>query len=109
MALQCAAELENKKAIDILLLKLTEVNSYFDYFLIATGNSHIHCKSLAKELNNFIKSQNYIVKNHPDLESGWIAIDCFDLIIHIFTEDTREYYQLEKLWADAEIVQLELS
>ncbi len=101
MIKKCINTLKDKKAIDPVALDLREVNSYLDYFIIATGNSHMHCRSLAKEVRKFFSEQGISEMGKPDLDSGWIALDYADIIVHIFTEDLRVYYQLEKLWADA--------
>jgi len=98
----CAAFLEEKKGRDILLLDLRRVNSYLDYFLIATGNSLIHCRSLAREAQKFLDVNGLKERTRSKLDTGWIVLDYNELVIHIFTEETRDYYQLEKLWADAE-------
>jgi len=56
---------------------------------------------MARELEKFIYGRGLRVRNRPDYESGWIILDCSELIVHIFTQELREYYQLEKLWGDA--------
>ena len=93
--------LSEKKGADIVMMDLREVNSYLDYFLLVTGNSRIHCRSMARELERFIHTQGLRQRNRPDYESGWIILDFSELIVHIFTAEMREYYQLEKLWGDA--------
>jgi ribosome-associated protein len=93
--------LSEKKGLDIVMMDLREVNSYLDYFLIVTGNSRIHCRSMAREMEKFIHSQGLRQRNRPDYESGWIILDFSELIVHVFTSEMREYYQLEKLWGDA--------
>jgi ribosome-associated protein len=93
--------LSEKKGSDIVMMDLREVNSYLDYFLIVTGNSRIHCRSMARELEKFIHAQGLRQRNRPDYESGWIILDFSELIVHVFTSEMREYYQLEKLWGDA--------
>ena len=98
---KCARVLDEKKGVDIIIMDLRSVNSYLDYFLITTGNSRIHCRALARELEKFIHSREMQQRNKPDYESGWIILDFNELIVHIFTPEMREYYQLEKLWGDA--------
>jgi ribosome-associated protein len=94
--------LSEKKGIDIVMMDLREVNSYLDYFLIVTGNSRTHCRSMAREMERFIHAQGLRQRNRPDYESGWIILDFSELIVHVFTAEMRDYYQLEKLWGDAE-------
>ncbi len=98
---KCARVLDEKKGSDIIILDLRDVNSYLDYFIITTGNSRIHCRALARELERFGHSEELRQRNKPDYDSGWIILDFNELIIHIFTQEMREYYQLEKLWGDA--------
>lgn len=93
--------LSEKKGLDIVMMDLREVNSYLDYFLIVTGNSRIHCRALAREMEKFIPSLGMRQRNRPDYESGWIILDFNEIIVHVFTSEMREYYQLEKLWGDA--------
>ena len=102
LSVECARSIVERKAVDVLLLDLKKVNSYFDYFLIATGNSRIHCRSLARELERSMLEKGLRARNRPDYESGWIVIDFGYLIVHIFTGETRDYYQLERLWGDAD-------
>jgi ribosome-associated protein len=104
IAKDCANVLVNKKALDVLLMDLKEINSYLDYFIIATGNSHIHCTALAKEIQKFFNEINYTGIARPRLDTGWIALDYNDIIVHIFTRELRDYYQLEKLWGDAAFI-----
>ncbi len=98
--LECVKVLEEKKAMDIVLLDIREVNSYLDFFIITTGNSHIHCKTLAREVDEFLHSRGLRKINKPDLESGWLILDYGALTVHVFTQELREFYQLERLWAD---------
>ncbi|TFH42764.1 MAG: ribosome silencing factor [Chrysiogenales bacterium] len=102
ISMECARSLDEKKAEGIVLLDLRRVNSYFDYFLIATGNSRVHCRSLARELQRVMIGKGVRSHNRPDYDSGWIVIDFGGLIVHIFTSETRDYYQLEKLWGDGD-------
>ncbi len=90
-----------KKGADVCLLDLKDVNSFFNYFLLTSGNSHTHCRALARELEKYINSRGMKLNTKPNIHSGWIVLDYDELVIHIFTEDMRQFYQLEKLWADA--------
>ena len=104
IAKDCIRLLDEKKARDIVLMDLRKVNSYLDYFLIATGNSHIHCMSLAREVQRFFRENRILSRNRPRLDTDWIVLDYNETVIHIFTQEKREYYQLDKLWADADRV-----
>ena len=96
--------LDEKKALNPLFMDLREVSSYFEFFLIAAGNSKTHCAALAKDMIKFLHEKGLKEFNKPDLNSEWIVLDFGSLIVHIFTEETRAYYQLEKLWGDAKII-----
>ena len=100
----CAELLDGKKARESVLLDLRGVNSYLDYFIITTGNSQVHCKSLARDVMQYFNSRGLNEHSRPDLNSGWIVLDYSEIIIHIFTEEMRLYYRLEKLWADAAVI-----
>lgn len=104
IAKSCAQVLDEKKALSYVFMDLREINSYFSYFLIAVGNSHTHCKSLAKEIRKYFDKTGLKEKSKPDLNSGWIILDYGYIIIHIFTEEMNTFYQLEKLWGDAKII-----
>jgi ribosome-associated protein len=101
-AKDCARLFDERKAKDIILLNLMKINSYLDYFLISTANSHMHCRSLAKEAQKFFHASGISERSKSNLDSGWIVLDYNEIVIHVFTQEMREYYQLEKLWADAE-------
>lgn len=101
------AVLEDKKALETVVMDLSRVNSYFEYFIIATGSSLVHCKSLARDLRKSLNARGLKEGMKPDMNSGWIILDFNGIIVHVFTEELREYYQLEKLWADAERIEFE--
>jgi ribosome-associated protein len=103
-AKNCALVLLEKKANDIIIMDLRKINSYLDYFIICTGNSHIHCTALARETQKFFHDAGFHEFSKPGLDSGWIALDYSAIVIHIFTNDLRDYYQLERLWGDAEFI-----
>lgn len=100
-ARKCAGAILEKKGEDIILLDLKAVNSYLDYFIIATGNSLLHCRALAKEVQRFMHDAGLPERSRPMLDSGWIVLDYNEIVVHVFTRELREYYQLEYLWADS--------
>lgn len=99
---RCLNFLDEKKAENTVFMDLRRINTYLDYFLIATGNSKIHCRALARDLERFAISEGLKMYGTPDYNSEWIIIDFGDIIAHIFTDEMRSYYQLERLWADAD-------
>ncbi len=103
---ECRNLLIEKKAGDVLLIDLKNINSYLDYFIIATGNSFVHCRSLARDVQRFFKANKFAERTKTRLDTGWIALDYNEIVVHIFVQELRDYYQLEKLWADAEIIEI---
>jgi ribosome-associated protein len=104
LSTECARRLDEKKAINTSVLDLREVNSYFDVFIITTGNSQNHCRALARDLMKTEANIGLSIRNRPDLNSTWIALDYGTIIVHIFTEETRGFYNLDRLWGDAQIL-----
>ncbi len=98
--------LDDKKAVDIKVLKISELTVVSDYFVVANGTSTTHIKALADEVDY----QMGELGEQGRLEgkaSDWLLIDFGDVIVHVFLPDSREHYNLEKLWADAEEIDLE--
>jgi ribosome-associated protein len=91
----------DKKAEDIILLNLKKISGVTDYFVICTAGSEIHARVLADAVGDKLKGKNLIVHVEGQEGGRWILIDCFDVVLHIFVPDAREYYGLEKFWGDA--------
>ena len=100
----CKNLLIEKKAIKTIVLDMYEVHSEFDYFVIAIANSQIHCKSLARDIRKYLFGTGLKELSKPSFDTGWIVLDYEGIVVHIFTESIDEFYQLEKLWADAKYV-----
>lgn len=108
LVLEIAKVLDEKKAMDIVAIKTEEVTIVSDYFVIASGTSNTHTKSLADDVEYEIKQRLDISPEHIEgRATGWILLDYGTVIVHVFQHDDREYYNLERLWADAQ--QLDLS
>lgn len=105
---ECYEALEDKKAIDIKILKVAKQSSLTDYFVIATGTSEPHLRALRNAIERKLKDLKQINLN-VDYEpnSGWAVIDGFDFMVHLFINEKRELYGLENLWNDAEVVDIE--
>lgn len=97
--------LNEKKSEDTIALDLKKINSYFNYFIVTTGNSHVHCRALAKEIQKLVDTKELKLNNRPEYNSGWIVLDFGEVIVHIFTSEMRLFYQLEKLWGDAKKIE----
>ena len=100
--------LDSKKAEDIEVLGIRDLTVLSDYFVIANGTSTTHTRTLADEVE-FQLSQEGIKPARTEGHNGsnWIVIDYSDMIVHVFYKETREFYQLEILWADGEHVDIE--
>ena len=94
----------NKKGEEIVVLDLRKVTSIADYFVIATGNSTVHVKAVADEVHEKMKREEREIPWHIEGEEGrkWILIDYVDVVVHIFDRETRSFYDIEKLYDDAE-------
>ena len=104
---EIAKVLDEKKAVDITAIKTEEITIVSDYFIIASGTSNTHAKSLADDVEYEIKTRFGIDPEHIEgRATGWILLDYGTVLVHIFTQDNREYYNLERLWADANVVDL---
>lgn len=91
--------LEDKKAIDIKKVDIKDKTTIADYFIIASGTSSTHIKALADNVEENLKEQGIKPVKIEGYNSGtWILMDYSDVIVHIFTEEEREHYNLEDLW-----------
>lgn len=99
--------LDQKKAEDIEVLGISDLTILADYFVIANGTSTTHTKTLADEVE-YQLSQAGVKPTRTEGHNGsnWIVIDYSDIIVHVFYKDTREFYQLERLWADGEHIDI---
>jgi ribosome-associated protein len=98
--------LDNKKAMDIKALKITDLTSVADYFVIVNGTSTTHVRALAEELEDQLAKLGQEPKHIEGRATGWILLDYGNVVVHIFTPDQRENFNLEKLWQDAEEVDI---
>ncbi len=100
--------LDEKKGEEIVCLDLTPVHSYLEYFVIVTGNSRIHCRSLAQAVADECRDLGLEKRHVPADDSGWIVLDYCDIVFHIFLKEKRDFYNLERLWSDAGRVEIEI-
>ncbi|MFW6365516.1 MAG: ribosome silencing factor [Spirochaetota bacterium] len=98
--------LDEHKGRDIVCLDLTGIHSYLENFVIVTGSSRIHCRALARAVSDLCTELGREKKNIPSDPGGWIVLDYGDIVFHIFIEEQRDYYNLERLWSDAERVDI---
>ena len=93
----------SKKGENIVILDLRKVSSISDFFIVTTGNSAVHVKAIADEIKDKLKKEDTIRPWHVEgyTAQKWILLDYVDIVVHVFDEETRSYYSLEKLWDDA--------
>ena len=98
----CCRVLDEKKVGDLTVLDVSAQSSITDYLVLATATSQPHLRSLRIELEKALDAENvHLVGMDTVQESGWMIVDAFDVMIHLFLADTRERYGLERLWRDA--------
>ena len=91
-----------KKAVDVVVLDVHAVSSVADYFLVCSGRSVTHVDTIIDAVRETLKADGVRPRHaegQPD--SGWVLLDYGDVLMHVFLEDTRAYYALERLWGDA--------
>lgn len=95
--------IEERKGHDIIKMDLRDLDASADFFIICHGSSDTQVKAIAHGIAHDIKKQTGQLPNHIEgMTNGtWVLVDYFDVIIHIFHKDTREFYRLEALWSDA--------
>jgi ribosome-associated protein len=103
---KAAAILLDRKANDVVLLSLKGVSDMTDYFLIASGTSDTHVRALGNSVLEDMKKDVGQMANHSEgLQQGrWVLLDYVDFVVHVFHPTLRNFYQIERLWADAQVV-----
>jgi ribosome-associated protein len=93
----------DKKAIDVVELDLRGVLGYTDYFLVCSGNTGRQAKAIHDGILEGLKREHDTLPRRIEGsgQAGWILMDYLDVVVHIFTPDTREFYRLEQLWGEA--------
>ncbi|MDD6464267.1 MAG: ribosome silencing factor [Acutalibacteraceae bacterium] len=98
--------LDKKKAIDIIGIETKELTVMSDYFVIASGTSNTHVRALADEVDDEMKKLGVEVDHIEGRATGWILLDYNDVLVHVFQPESRQYYNIERLWNDAARVDL---
>ena len=100
--------LDEKKGMDIKLLRINEVSSLADYFLICTGTSNTHVKTLCDYAEYTLEQLGEkLLGREGHRGNTWVLLDYGSLVVHVFTDEARAFYSLERLWADAEQVNIQ--
>ena len=107
VAYQVTKALDDKKGLDIKLLRIDEVSSLADYFIICTGTSNTHVKTLCDYAEYTLEQLGEpMLGREGHRGNAWELLDYGSVVVHVFTEEAREFYSLERLWADAEQVDI---
>jgi ribosome-associated protein len=100
------AAAEDKKAGRVVALNLKEISLVADYFVICSGNSDTQVQAIATEIRKQAEKNGNRVRGIEGMDSArWVLIDLGDVIVHVFHRDEREYYNIERLWSDAKVVE----
>ena len=107
VAYEVTKALDAKKGMDIKLLRIDEVSSLADYFLICTGTSNTHVKTLCDYAEYTMEQLGEkLLGREGHRGNSWELLDYGSVVVHVFTEEAREFNALERLWADAESVDI---
>ena len=107
VAYEVTKALDAKKGMDIKLLRINDVSSIADYFLICTGTSSTHVKTLCDYAEYTLDQLGEpMLGREGHRGNSWELLDYGSIVVHVFTEEARQFYDLERLWADAENVDL---
>lgn len=103
LALLCRELAENRKAEDVVILDLRKLSSITDYFVLCTGTSEPHLRAIVDEITEKLESEHQLSPRGTDgrVNTSWVVLDYFDVIVHVMRADVRELYNLEALWGDA--------
>ncbi len=100
--------LDKKLARDIEVLKIEDITAISDYFVICTGTSNTHVKTLKEELEFQLEQKGERV-HHIEGHGGdsWVLLDYLSVVVHVFTEEARNFYSLDRVWGDAERISID--
>ena len=107
VAIHVTKALDEKKGMNIKLLKIDRVSSLADYFLICTGTSNTHVKTLCDYAEYTLEQLGEpMLGREGHRGNAWELLDYGSIVVHVFTQEAREFYSLERLWADAEEINI---
>ena len=105
-AMQCAALALDKKAFDVKVLDIRGLSTIADYLVIATGTSDKQVVAIADSVRTGLKKYGKAIDMEGAKEGKWIVIDYGDVIVHVFLEEMRRYYDLDELWSAARLAEI---
>ena len=107
VALEVTKALDEKKGIDIKVLRIEKISSLADYFVICTGTVNTHVKTLCDYAEYTMEQLGEsMLGREGHRGNSWELLDYGSVVVHVFTDEARKFYDLERLWADAEVVDL---
>ncbi len=106
-AIMAAKAISSKKGLDIQVINISEVSVIADYMVIATGTSSTHVKALANEVEYQLDKNGISVSHIEGYRSDtWILLDYVDVIVNVFSDEARDFYDLDRLWQDGKPIDL---
>jgi ribosome-associated protein len=105
-AIQCAALALDKKALDVKILEIQRISTIADYLVLATGSSDKQTQAIAESVRSGLKKYGKPLDIEGLKEGNWVVIDYGDVILHVFKEELRRYYNLDELWSNAPLVEI---
>jgi len=98
----------SKKGFDVKILKVKKISSVCDYFVICSGSVDVHVKAIADAVEEGLKEKGIYPSHREGMKGAtWVLLDYFDVVVHVFNEEARQFYTLEKLWGDAPVETIE--
>ncbi len=92
----------NKKGHDVVLINLKDIASFADFFIICSADSDVQVKAIADEIDKSLRDEGIKCWHREGYSAlSWVLLDYVDVVVHVFKNDAREFYSLEKLWGDA--------
>ena len=106
-AIAAVKAIDGKKGLNIQVIRISDISVLADYMVIATGNSSTRVKALADEVDYRLDEAGVSVSHIEGYRSNsWILLDYVDVIVHVFSEEAREFYDLDRLWQDGESIDI---
>jgi ribosome-associated protein len=105
-AVKCAAFALEKKALDVKVLEIKKLSSIADYLVLASGRSDKQTQAIADSVKEGLKQYGKALNIEGMTEGRWVIIDYGDIIVHVFQEEVRRYYNLDELWGNAPLLEI---
>ena len=97
----------DKLAYDVIIVDLRDHNTFTDFFVICSANSEIHLESICRGIEDELEKYGVrLYHREGPPKTSWIVLDYIDVVVHVFLEEAREFYQIERLWADSPMIEL---